>query len=50
LRGQKITILYNPLKKDQPIQVWHDKKICGTLIKLDRKLNSRRINGGELYE
>ncbi len=50
LRGQKITILYNPLKKDQPIQVWHDKKLCGTLIKLDRKLNSRRINGGELYE
>jgi hypothetical protein len=50
LRGMKVTLRYNPLKEQDPVQVWHDRRLCGMLHKLDREINSRLFNKSDLYE
>jgi len=44
LRGMMVSLRYNPLKPNEPVQVWHERRLCGQLRKLDRRLNSRTFN------
>jgi putative transposase len=50
LRGLKVTLRYNPLQKNAPVEVWHDRKQCGQLQKLDRQLNARTFSPRQAYE
>ena len=50
LRGMKVTLRYNPLQPGEPVEVWHDHKLCGGLQKLDRQLNARTFTGKHTYE
>jgi transposase InsO family protein len=49
LRGMQVTLRYNPLKPDDPIEIWHERRLCGQLRKLDRQLNSRTFSHRENY-
>ena len=50
LRGMKVTLRYNPLKENDPVEVWHDGKRCGELTKLDREINGRTFTTRQIYE
>lgn len=50
LRGMKVTLRYNPLQPKDPVEIWHDNKLCGTLQKLDLELNGRTFTGKHVYE
>ena len=50
LRGMRVTLRYNPLQPNTPVEVWHDRKLCAALQKLDRQLNGRMFTGKHLYE
>jgi hypothetical protein len=45
----QVTLRYNPLKPDDPIEIWHERRLCGQLQKLDRQLNSRTFSHRENY-
>ena len=50
LRGLEVTLRYNPLKEKDPVEVWHDARLCGSLALLDKQVNGRTFNNIQNYE
>ena len=50
LRGMEVMLRYNPLQEKDPVQVWHDDRLCGVLTLLDKQLNGRTFNNVQNYE
>ena len=50
LRGLEVTLRYNPLKENDPVEVWHDGRLCGSLTLLDKQVNGRSFNKIQNYE